>query len=335
MTRLFEAFVAVNLLTAGLGLAFGIALLWYGSNLVIQKITPIAKYFGVKELVITILGVSVLSSLPELTVSLFAAAEGKADISLGNVIGSNFVTLTFVTALCALISPIVVRTEIKERESSWMILSTTAIFILAIDGLLSRLDGLILMLLYIPYFAAVVREAMQEAKEKKVNEQPAADRRILLHLIVGLVAVFAVVAGAKTALVSGESIGRMLGLSPAVLGILIFAFGTSLPELAIALSATLGRKADVSIGEVYSSNIFTALFVLGACAVVMPLTLFENPAVPSVLVKYDIPLLILAGVIIQIFVTTGSILKRGEALIILLLYVYFVVIHFVPGLLPF
>ncbi|MDZ7347085.1 MAG: hypothetical protein ONA69_09880, partial [candidate division KSB1 bacterium] len=269
-----------------------------------------------------------------LTVSLFAAAAGKADISLGNVIGSNFVTLTFVTALCALISPIVVRTEIKERESSWMILSTTAIFLLAIDGRLSRLDGVILMLLYLPYLAAVVREAVQEAKTKQ-NELSTKDPRILLHFIAGIAGIFAVILGAKTALVSGESIGKILGLAPAVLGILIFAFGTSLPELAIALSATLRKKADISIGEVYSSNIFTALFILGACAVVMPMTLFENPAVPSVLVKYDIPFLILAGVIIQIFVTTGSILKRGEALIILLLYVYFVVIHFVPGLLPF
>ena len=331
-----QDFLTLNLVASSAGLLLGIFILWYSSNLVILKIAPIARFFGVKELVITILGVSVLSSLPELTISLFAAGEGQADISLGNVIGSNFVTLTFVTALCALISPIDVHTEIKERESSWMVLSTMVIFLLAIDGNLTRIDGIVLILLYVPYFWTVVREAQKEAAVHKKNAgKTERDERIVLHFLLGILAIFGIIYGAKIALVSGEHLGRSIGLSAAVLGILIFALGTSLPELAIALTATIRGKSDITIGEIYASNIFTALFVLGTCAVVRPLKLFADPAIPSVLVKYDIPFLILAGVIIQIFVTTGSILKRGEALIILLLYFYFVLIHFFPSILPF
>lgn len=331
-----------NLLTSHIiasfaGLVLGILLLWFSSNQVIKRITPIARYFGVKELVVTILGVSVLSSLPELTISAFAAAEGQADISLGNVIGSNFVTLTFVTALCALISPIRVNTDIKERESSWMILSTTAILLLAIDGKLTRLDGTILIALYTPYIIAVIRDAIQDsAKKKKTgSDRPAKNSKIALHFIIGIASILGIVYGAKTALVSGEAIGRAVGLSAVVLGIVIFAFVASLPELAIALAATFRKKSDITIGEIYASNIFTALFVLGLCALITPLILFENPLIPSVLVKYDIPFLILAGVIIQIFVTTGSRLRRAEALLILALYVYFVLTHFIPELLPY
>ncbi|RPH99979.1 MAG: hypothetical protein EHM72_10490, partial [Calditrichaeota bacterium] len=166
------------------GLVVGIFLLWFCSDLVIKKITPIARHFGIKELVVTILGVSVLSSLPELTVSAFAAAQGKADISLGNVIGSNFVTLTFVTALCALISPIMISREIKERESSWMILSTTVIFMLAIDGRLTRIDGLILMILYVPYIVTVIRDAIKESAATKEGKKAFKDKKIAAHFVV-------------------------------------------------------------------------------------------------------------------------------------------------------
>lgn len=332
-----ENFLASHSIASCFGLVLGILLLWFSSNQVIKRITPIAKYFGVKELVVTILGVSVLSSLPELTISAFAAAEGQANISLGNVIGSNFVTLTFVTALCALISPIRVSSDIKERESSWMILSTTAILLLAIDGKLTRSDGMILVVLYLPYLIAVIRSAIQDSAKKKktIAGRPAKTRKMVIHFLFGAAAILGIIYGAKIALVSGETLGKAFGLSTVVLGILIFAFGTSLPELAIALAATARKKSDITIGEIYSSNIFTALFVLGCCALIKPLVFFDNPLIPSVLVKYDIPFLILAGVIIQIFVTTGSRLHRFEAVLILALYVYFVLIHFVPALLPY
>ncbi|MCU0644535.1 MAG: sodium:calcium antiporter [bacterium] len=337
MLEPLENLLTSHIIASGIGLVLGILLLWFSSNQVIKRITPIAKYFGVKELVVTILGVSVLSSLPELTISAFAAAEGQADISLGNIIGSNFVTLTFVTALCALISPIRVSTDIKERESSWMILSTTCIFLLAIDGKLTRIDGIILIVLYTPYIVAVIRDAIHDStRGKKAGAiRPARHSKIALHFVIGAASILGIVFGAKIALVSGEAIGRTFGLSTVVLGILIFAFGTSLPELAIALAATFRKKSDITIGEIYSSNIFTALFVLGCCALIKPLILFENPQIPSVLVKYDIPFLIFAGVIIQIFVTTGSRLRRLEALFILMLYIYFVLVHFIPSLLPY
>ncbi len=319
--------LTLNIYAAIIGLLAGIFLLWFSSEMVIKKITPIARFFGVKELVITILGVSILSSLPELTVSAFAALQGKADISLGNVIGSNFVTLTFVTALCAIIAPILIHKEIKERESSWMTLSTVIIFILALDGKLTRIDGIILMVLYIPYIYTVIKDAVKESKE--IKEKSEKDKNIVLHFIIGIVAVFGIIIGADITLTSGQYIGEQAGLSNLVLGILIFAFGTSLPELSVALAATFKKKADITIGEIYASNIFTALFVLGICCLLSPMVLFEDPSTPSNLVKYDIPFLILAGIIIQIFVTTGSKLVRLEALIIFILYVYFVLSHFI------
>ncbi|OHD55692.1 MAG: hypothetical protein A2Y33_13700 [Spirochaetes bacterium GWF1_51_8] len=314
--------------TAILFLLIGVFFLWGGSELVMRKLGPISKYFGVKELVVAILGISVLSSLPEFTVSFFANLQGKADISIGNIIGSNFVTLTFVTALCALISPMVIGTEIKDRESAGMILSSVVILVLANDGELGRIDGLILILLYIPYIFSVIKAAKHNAKDDaELLHHKGKDKKIWLHIVIAALAIFGIIAGASITLTAGENIGQRLGITPLAMGILIFAFGTSLPELSVALSATFRKKAEISIGEIYASNIFTAMFVLGACALVQPM------AVSASILHFDIPFLILAGSVIQIFVTSGSKLIRLEAAFIMLMYIYFSLGHFVQ--LPF
>ncbi len=325
LTQLF----VYNIPLAVIGLLGGMALLWLSSDTVIRGIGPIARYFHVREFVVTILGVSILSSLPELSVSAFAAAAGKAEISLGNVIGSNFVTLTFVTALCAMIRPIAIHTEIKERESAWMVLSTAVILLLSIDGRLTRLDGLILVVLYIPYLFGVIHQARLESKKEK-KKAVMKKQSIGLPVVFVILGIFGILLGADLALKTGEYIGTAVGLSPVILGILLLGLGTSLPELSVALAATFKNKADVTIGEIYASNIFTALFVLGICAVISPMTLFPDPARPTMLVMHDIPMLILAGVVIQIFVTTGSKLVRLEAAFIVILYLYFVLSHFFP-----
>ncbi|MBN1412217.1 MAG: calcium/sodium antiporter [Spirochaetales bacterium] len=321
-----EPVVSSNWATAVLGLVAGIGLLWISSEAVIRNITPIARFFGVKELVITILGVSVFSSMPELVVSLLANARGKSDISLGNIVGSNFVTLTFVTALCAFIMPITVRDEVKEREAAWMILSTAIIFLLAIDGVLSRIDGFILMGLYTPYLISVIREAIRESRATKTAEEGKEGRKrpnIFIPVLIGLLGIAGIIGGAEITLQSGQTIGKWAGIPDLALGVILFALGTSLPELAIALSATFKKKADVSIGEIYASNIFTAMFVLGLCCIINPMENLD----PNIL-RFDLPFLVLTGIVIQIFITTNKKLVRMEAAVIFILYIYFVLGHF-------
>ncbi|HQJ05498.1 MAG TPA: hypothetical protein PLI57_03855, partial [Spirochaetota bacterium] len=204
----------------------GVGLLWLSSEVVIRNITPIANYFGVKELVITILGVSVLSSLPELSISAFAAAKGNADISIGNVVGSNFVTLTFVSALCALITPMSIKPEIKDRESSWMILSSVAVLILAMDKRLSRIDGIILVVMYIPYIVTVIRQAAAEKSD--ASEEDGAkkkNKKIWLNFLMEVVAIFGIIFGADLALNNGQALGKIMGIPDLALGAIFFAFG--------------------------------------------------------------------------------------------------------------
>lgn len=299
----------------------GLLLLWGGSEFITRNIGLLARALGVKELVITVLGVSVLSSLPELTISGFAILRGDDSISIGNVIGSNFVTLTFVTAVCALLRPIDIHEEVQQRESSWMILSSAFVLVLSLDGRLSRSEGLLLMLLYLPYVLSVLKTARVEDTREHATRAPAPRAKAAVFAALGI---FIVIAGSKIALDSGASLGAALGIPPLAMGVLLFAFGTSLPELTISLSATFKHKSDVTIGEVYASNIFTQLVVLGICCVIRPITV--EPA----LISFAMPFLILAAVVIQVFVTTGLKINRIEALGMLGFYVLFAISQFRP-----
>lgn len=299
----------------------GIVLLWGGSETITRNIGRLARALGVKELVITVLGVSVLSSLPELTVSVFAMARGEDAISIGNVIGSNFVTLTFVTALCALIRPIDIHEDVQSRESSWMILSSSIVLVLALDGRLSRSEGMLLILIYIPYVLSVLKTARAESGAAPSGRSSTSSVWPAVFSVIG---VFGVIIGSKIALDSGSTLGAAFGIPPLAMGVLLLAFGTSLPELTISLSATFKRKSDVTIGEVYASNIFTQFVVLGICCIIRPMTV--DPA----LISFAMPLLILAAVVIQIFVTTERKLNRIEALGIMMFYILFAVNQFRP-----
>ena len=301
--------------------AAGLLMLWASSEVIIRNITPLARILGVKELVVTVLGVSILSSLPELTVSAFAIAAGNSDVSVGNVIGSNFVTLTFVTAVCALIRPIDIHRDVQERESSWMILSSALVLILSMDGILSRSDGCILILTYLPYIHSVLSTAHEGAERSAPDGRPVW-RKLVKPAGFTLVGILGLIFSSKLSLDSGEKLGQAAGIPALPLGVVLFAFGTSLPELAISMSATLKRKADVTIGEVYASNIFTQMVVLGICCLISPITV-----APSML-SFAMPLLVLATVVIQLFVTSGLRVTRREAIGLLIFYAVFVVNQF-------
>lgn len=298
--------------------AAGIGLLWTGTDAVLRRIPKIAAWLRVSPLVVTVLLVAVMTSLPELSVSIFASLRGQPSAAMGNIVGSNFVTLTFVAGLCALWRPIVVGPSIRERESSWMILSAALLLILSMDGILSRTDGLVLVAAYIPYFRCTVEEARRQRLAVPAGRVP----RPALDLLVFAAGVGMVVFGAHWIVEHGTVLARQMGMSDLLIGVTFYAFGTSLPELAIALGAVLRRQADVTLGEIYASNIFTGLVVAGLLCLVRPLPV--DPLVSS----RDLPLLILGGVLLQMFVTTHGRFIRSEAVVMIALFALFLTAQF-------
>ncbi len=299
----------------------GLAMLWLGSEFVTRQLGPISRKFRVNELVVTILGVSVLSSIPELMVSGVAASRGQSDISIGNIVGSNFVTLTFVTAICALIRPIQTTLQIKDRESSWMILSSAVALVLGMDGTLGRTDGALLIILYIPYIWSVISGALKD-RTPHHHEPEGKSIPLALSFVIMAGGLAAIIVGANWAVSGGQFMGTAAGIPPLAMGVVLFALGTSLPELSISLNATIKGKGEISIGEVYASNIFTMLVVLGVSALISPLSV--NASVTN----FALPFLILASVVIQGLLTTGMKLNRIEAVGILAFYGFFVWANF-------
>jgi cation:H+ antiporter len=296
----------------------GIGVLWFGTDAVLRRVPRLAAWLRVSPLVVTVMLVAVMTSLPEFCVSLFASLDGQPSAAVGNVVGSNFVTLTFVAGVCALWRPIVVGPTIRQRESSWMILAAALLLVLAMDGELSRVDGVILVAAYLPYFWATLDDAREQRDRAPVT--PTA--RPWLEIAVFLGGLGLIVLGSYWIVEHGTTIAKELGMSDLLVGVTFYAFGTSLPELAIALGAVLRRQADVTLGEIYASNIFTGLVVIGALSLILPL------AVESVIVSRDLPLLIVAGVVLQMFVTTGGRFIRAEALVMIAIFALFMAAQF-------
>lgn len=296
----------------------GIALLWGGTEAVLRRVPKLATWLRVSPLVVTVLLVAVMTSLPEFCVSLFASLRGQPAAAVGNIVGSNFVTLTFVAGLCALWRPIVVGPTLRERESSWMILSAALLLVLAMDGSLGRTDGLLLLMAYYPYF----RGTLDEARKLRRDTAVTIAARPWLDIAVFAAGVGMVVQGSNWIVGHGSIIARQLGMSDLLVGVTFYAFGTSLPELAIALGAVFRRQADVTLGEIYASNIFTGLAVAGLLCLVRPL------AVAPLVVSRDLPLLIVAGVLLQMFVTTGGRFVRAEAAVMVAIFILFLAAQF-------
>lgn len=300
--------------------AAGIALLFTGTEAVLRRVPRLAAWLRVSPLVVTVLLVAVMTSLPEFCVSLFAALRGQPAAAVGNIVGSNFVTLTFVAGICALWRPIAVGPTIQARESSWMILSAALLLVLAMDGRISRWDGLILLVSYYPYFKGTLDDARRQ--RQAVPAPAAAGPRPWIDIAVFLAGLGMIVLGANWIVEHGTVMAKSLGMSDLLIGVTFYAFGTSLPELAIALGAVLRHHEDVTLGEIYASNIFTGLAVAGALCLVFPLP------VEPVIVQRDLPLLVLAGVLLQMFVTTGAKFVRTEAVVMVALFVLFLAAQF-------
>lgn len=296
----------------------GIVFLWGGTEAVLRRVPRLASWLRVSPLVVTVLLVAVMTSMPEFCVSLFAALRGQAAAAVGNIVGSNFVTLTFVAGVCALWRPIVVGPTLRQRESSWMVLCSALLLVLAMDGMIGRVDGAILLAAYFPYF----RGTLEEARRERTKPAAAGCGGGWADLAVFAVGVGLIIWGSSWVVSNGTILARRFGMSDLLIGVTFYAFGTSLPELAIALGAVVRGQADVTLGEIYASNIFTGLAVIGALCLVRPL-----PVEPMIFQR-DLPLLIVAGVLLQMFITSGRRFVRVEAGVMIAIYALFLAAQF-------
>ncbi len=303
--------------------------LFFGGNWLVRGASNLALSFGVSVLIIALTFVAIGTSMPELLVSVQAALAGKSDLAVGNVIGSNIANIGLILGATGLIAPLSVKAILLRREVPIMILVSLLAFALTLDGQITRLDGVILLLAFVAFNLLIYWLARRESETQErllADLEGSPDGKVsrgreFLFLFAG---VAALVLGSRMMVEGAVNLARFFGISELVIAITLVAFGTSLPELAASLSAAYHRETDLAIGNVVGSNIANLLLILGVTAFVQPIQV-ERGAV-----QFEFFVMIAFAVLLIPFMRHQRLGRRGAALF-LGAYIAFVVYSIVAG----
>ncbi len=307
-------------------LAAGLILLVVGGELLVRGASRLAALFEISPLVIGLTIVAYGTSSPELAVSVQAGLAGNADIAVANVVGSNIFNILFILGLCALLAPLTVQMRLIRLETPLVISLSILMLAMALDGGLGAGDGSILLGGVVVYSVWAIRSSRREGEAVKTEfageygEPPLPRQRSAKAVLVqsGMVAagLGLLVLGSRWLVEGATNLARALGVGDVVIGLTIVAAGTSLPEVATSVVATLRGERDIAIGNVLGSNIYNILAILGAAALLTPGGLSVAPS----LLRLDIPVMIAAAVAcLPIFFSDLSI-TRWEGAFFLLMY---------------
>lgn len=253
--------------------AVGLLLLIKGADWLVNGASTIANKKQVSDLVIGLTIVAFGTSAPELVVNIAASVENHQDIVFGNIIGSNNFNLFFILGIAGLITPLAAQSSTLFKEipvslfAALMVLFLANSFIFQ-EEMLSRIDGLLLLVLFLVFLGYIYSQLKKEPLVENVKEVKLPNWKIWGLIIIGLLAL---IAGGKLVVNSAVFMATFFGVSEKLIGLTIIAAGTSLPELATSVVAALKKNSDIAIGNVVGSNIFNIFFILGLSATVRPI----------------------------------------------------------------
>lgn len=301
------------LLQVGL-LIIGFTMLVKGADYFVDGAAGIATKFGIPQLVVGLTIVAMGTSAPEAAVSITGALNGAADISIGNVVGSNILNVLIILGVTGFITTVAVQKSTLMIEMPFMLGITVLLIFLGMSGNeLTFVEGVILWACFIAYLAYLYVLA-KKGTEEEATEDRAVWKLILFILVGGAVVVW----GANISVDAATAIATAIGISERFIGLTIVALGTSLPELVASVTAAKKGNADIAIGNIVGSNIFNILFVLGTSALITPIPYQSTFLVDGIVA-------VLAGVLLWVATIGKKELSRPWAIVMLLGYVaYFI-----------
>jgi cation:H+ antiporter len=310
----------MNLVTGALFIV-GLALLIVGAELLVRGASRLAAAIGISPLIIGLTIVALGTSSPELAVSVSSSLAGQSDLVLGNVVGSNIYNILLILGIGAVIAPLIVSQRLVRLEVPLMIGVSVLMFLLAQDRQIGRLEGGLLFAGIVAYIAFAIvqgrREENPAVKQEYEHEFGAekrlSGRQILLQVILVVGGLAALVMGARWLVDSATVIARALGLSELIIGLTIVAIGTSSPEIATSVIASLRGETDIAVGNAVGSNLFNILAVLGLGAIVSP----SGVAVAPSALAFDIPVMIAVTVACLPIFFIGYRISRWEGVLFL------------------
>jgi cation:H+ antiporter len=241
----------------------------YGADFIIEQSEKIALHFDISPFIIGATLIALGTSLPEMAVSMSASLQGSGDIAVANVIGSTIFNIALVLGVVFVISKnIKPSRDIFAQDSAWSLFPILIFILMSLDGKLSMLDGFIFLILMGAYLLFLIQSNQVEENDNNDTKEKFAWNKSILLLLIGFVFV---VGGANEAINSATNIAREFGISEWMIGLFLVAFGTSLPELTVAIKASLANNADMAIGAIIGSNVANFTMVLGLSAIINPL----------------------------------------------------------------
>lgn len=307
-------------------LVISLAVLVKGADFLVDGSADLARFLKVSPFLIGLTIVAFGTSLPELAVSFFSVLGDKADLSLGNIIGSNIANIALIIGLSALITPLAVRSKTLINEFPFLMVSGFLLLVLGSDHFifnrgtfsLSRMDGLIFIALFCIFLAYVFRsmkanevgtKVKKEFKEEFQHKNP-----LLKNIFFILGGIAALIGSGRIFVLFAGKLAETAGISEAFIGLVIAAVGTSLPELATSLTAVWRKHSDIALANIVGSNIFNILFILGVVSLVKPFPVNPN------LLAVDGMVMIFITLLFLLFATTGKRISRLEGAVLVALY---------------
>jgi cation:H+ antiporter len=308
-------------------LVLGLIALVAGASLLVRGAAKLAISVGISPLVVGLTVVAFGTSAPETAVSVGAALQGNSDIAVGNVVGSNIFNVLFILGVSALIAPLVVHRQLVRQEVPIMIGTSLLLAVLSLDGRIGRVESAVLAALLVAYTVFLVvqsRRAHNEPDSVQLAELSAAsrwDRHWSVQVLLVVVGLVLLVVGADWLVDAAVDFARVLGVSDLVIGLTVVAAGTSLPELATSVVATIRGERDIAVGNVVGSNTFNILGCLGASGLIAT----DGLSVAPPLLAFDLWVMLATAVACFPIFFTGRRIARWEGSLFLLYYAAYTV----------
>ncbi len=313
-------------------LIVGLVLILGGANYLTEGSAAIAKRLGMSDFIVGLTIVSMMTSAPELVVSIMSASNASTDMAIGNIVGSNIFNILVIIGVVAMIKPIVVTRGVLINEIPLVILSSVVLFVMGcspwIDGspmVLTRVDGIILLLFFVIFMRYTISSARKAPGDDPTAENGQRQKQLpLIKAIIFLTGgLAALIFGGQWFVDGAVGVARALGWSEALIGLTILAAGTSLPELATSAVAAVRGFPGICLGNVIGSCIFNIFFVLGVTSTIMPLQ-FGNITI------VDLSVLVGASVLFWIFgwFFRRRTITRPEGAILFVAYVVYIISKF-------
>ena len=337
-------------------LLFGLVLLTKGSDYFVRAAGSITKKLGVSEFVIGLTLVALGTSIPELASSIIASMRGAPELVIGNVVGSNIANVALIVGITAVIVVIATKEEMLKRDGYVMLFATALFFLFMVNGVVSRIEAGILLVLYFAYMIFLL-EIKHEKKEKqhfqhfihyffkfryvktlkktlfrgkkknKIHDEVKEIARVGLFKDFTIIAVsgVALVIGARFLINQALFFANLFNMSETLIGISLVALGTSLPELMVSITSARMGFGDIALGNIIGSNVANMLLIVGVSGLLAPLTV-----VKSVLLHSG-PFMILTSILLLIFIRSGWKLDRIEGVTFLGMYIIFMSLLFLTA----